>query len=136
MNNKISDKELYIKAQESLKNSYAPYSKFRVGAAVLTKSGEVFTGVNIENSAYGATICAERTALSKAISEGYIEIDSIAVTSDEGWAYPCGTCRQFIFEFGEDIRIIVGENENNLRVHKASELLPHGFRLNNGNLNK
>lgn len=129
--NKITDKELYIKAKEALDNAYAPYSDFRVGACVLTKSGQIFSGVNIENSAYGTTICAERTALSKAISEGHKDIDSIAITSDEGWAYPCGTCRQFIFEFGDNIRIIVGEDENELRVHTIGELLPHGFRLDN-----
>lgn len=125
----MTNKELYIIAQEALDKAYAPYSNFNVGAAVLTKSGKVYSGVNIENAAYGVSLCAERSALSSAISNGEKDIEAIAVTSTEGWAYPCGTCRQFIFEFGEDIKIIVGENEDNLKVHTAGELLPHGFRL-------
>lgn len=125
----MTNKELYKIALGELDKAYAPYSGFSVGAAVLTKDGKIYTGVNIENSAYGVTICAERVALSKAISQGNRDIDSIAVVSSEGLAYPCGTCRQFIFEFGDDIRIIVGRDEDNLTVHTISRLLPYGFRL-------
>ena len=125
----MTDKELYQAAYEELDNAYAPYSGFKVGAAVLTSSGKVYTGINIENSAYGVTICAERVAMSKAISEGHKDIVAIAIVSSDGWAYPCGTCRQFIYEFGEDIRVIVGKDENHLRTHTISELLPYGFRL-------
>lgn len=122
-------RELYKKAKQVIQNAYAPYSNFKVGAALLTKSGEVFTGVNIENSSYGATICAERTALAKAVSEGYREFDAIAIATSTGEAYPCGICRQFIFEFGEEIKIITGEDEEHIKVSKIKDLLPNGFRL-------
>lgn len=127
----MTEIELYMEAKKTMENAYAPYSSFKVGAAVLTKGGKVYTGTNVENSAYGDSLCAERSALSAAVSAGEREFDAIAVTSVEGWAYPCGSCRQFIFEFGEDIRIIVGKDENHLRMYTISELLPHGFRLNN-----
>ena len=106
----MTDSELFAVAREAMKNSYSPYSKFKVGAALLTKEGKVFTGVNVENSSYGATVCAERTAVVKAVSEGYREFEAIAVASSEGIASPCGICRQFIFEFGDDIRIITGND--------------------------
>ncbi|HHU16654.1 MAG TPA: cytidine deaminase [Clostridiales bacterium] len=122
-------KELYKTAQQAINNAYAPYSHFKVGAALLTKSGEVFTGVNVENATYGATICAERTALVKAASEGYREFDAIAVVSSGGEVYPCGICRQFIFEFGDNIKIITGEDEDHIKVTKIKDLLPNGFRL-------
>jgi len=128
----MTDKELYIKALKAMEKAYAPYSGFCVGAAVLTKCGVVFTGCNIENSAYGTTICAERVAMSKAISEGYKHFDAIAVASNNGYAYPCGTCRQFIFEFGDDIRVIVGNEESIIHSYTIEELLPFGFRLENG----
>jgi cytidine deaminase len=122
-------KELYKMAQQAINNAYAPYSHFKVGAALLTKSGEVFTGVNVENATYGATICAERTALVKAASEDYREFDAIAVVSSGGEVYPCGICRQFIFEFGDNIKIITGEDEDHIKVTKIKDLLPNGFRL-------
>ena len=125
----MKDKELYIIAKEALKNAYAPYSKFSVGAALLTGSGNIFTGVNVENSSYGATICAERTAFAKAISEGEKEFLAIAVTSSEGKAFPCGICRQFMFEYGDDLRIIVGNNVDDIKSFTIKELLPYGFRL-------
>lgn len=123
------DKKLYSLAKSALKNSYAPYSKFAVGAALLTKSGEVFTGSNIENSSLGATICAERVAFSKAVSSGEREFDTIAIVSADGAVWPCGICRQFMFEFGDGLRIITGEDEDHLRVYTIGELLPEGFRL-------
>lgn len=129
-NNKMkSDRELFTIAREILTNAYAPFSGFRVGAALLTKSGEVITGVNVENSSYGATICAERTAFVKAVSMGHREFDAIAVATASGEAYPCGICRQFMFEFGGDLRIIVGEDEDHLHTHTLNELLPGGFKL-------
>ncbi|MEG1929907.1 MAG: cytidine deaminase [Anaerovorax sp.] len=121
--------ELYKRAEAILKNAYAPYSKFHVGAALLTTTGDVFTGVNVENASFGATICAERTAVCKAVSEGYQEFVAIAVASSGGEAYPCGICRQFIFEFGDDIDVITSEDGQQLHVHKITELLQHGFRL-------
>lgn len=122
-------KELHKMAQQAIHNAYAPYSNFKVGAALLTKSGEVYTGVNIENSSYGATICAERTALVKAASEGHREFDAIAIASSVDEAYPCGICRQFLFEFGDDIKVITGKDEEHIKVTKIKDLLPNGFRL-------
>lgn len=125
----MTNQELYDKAAEAMENAYAPFSKFKVGAALLTKCGRVFTGCNVENSSYGGTICAERTALVKAVSEGFRDFDAIAVAVSNGKAFPCGICRQFIYEFGSDIRIIAGENRNNLEEYIISELLPNGFKL-------
>ena len=122
-------RELYRTAREMVQSAYAPYSRFKVGAALLTKTGEVFTGVNVENSSFGATICAERTAFVKAVSEGYREFEAIAVASSDGVASPCGICRQFMFEFGDELKIITGEDEDNLKVTEITELLPEGFRL-------
>lgn len=127
----MKHKELYDKAVEAMKNSYSPYSNYKVGAAVLTKSGKIFTGCNVENASYGATICGERTAIVKAVSEGYKDFEAIAICgSDEGIpAFPCGICRQFIFEFGSDIKIIVQDENKEIKTYKISELLPKGFRL-------
>ncbi|MEA4988479.1 MAG: cytidine deaminase [Anaerovorax sp.] len=125
----MNEKELYRKAKQALEYSYAPYSRFRVGAALLTTSGEVFTGVNVENSSFGGTICAERTAFVKAISEGFQDFTALAVTSSEGEVYPCGICRQFMFEFGDNLKIITGDDEDHLNVIEITELLPKGFRL-------
>lgn len=120
---------LYQQAEDMLEKAYAPYSKFQVGAALLTKSGEVFTGVNVENASYGATICAERTAVVKAVSEGHREFVAIAIASSGGQAYPCGICRQFLFEFGDEIDVITSEDGLQLTTSKITELLTHGFRL-------
>lgn len=125
----ISDRDLYLMAKKALKNAYAPFSKFTVGAALLSETGEVFTGVNVENSSLGATICAERTAFVKAISEGTQKFSTIAVVSGEGAVLPCGICRQFMFEFGDDLRIITGDDADHLQVYKITDLLPEGFRL-------
>ncbi|MCQ2560492.1 MAG: cytidine deaminase [Clostridia bacterium] len=125
----MTDAELFRISVEAAKNAYAPYSNFHVGAALLAKDGRVFTGCNIENSSFGATICAERTAMSKAISEGCREFVSIAISGNGGTSWPCGICRQFMFEFADDLRIISGENENELKVYDIKELLLEGFRL-------
>ena len=122
-------RELYRTAQQMVQYAYAPYSRFKVGAALLTKTGEVFTGINVENSSFGATICAERTAFVKAVSEGHREFDAIAVVSSDGEVLPCGICRQFMFEFGDDLKIISGEDEDHLKITEITELLPGGFRL-------
>ena len=131
MNREVTetDLKLYRTAVSMLERSYSPFSGFRVGAALLTKSGEIVTGVNIENSSLGATICAERTAFVKAISEGYREFDTIAIASSGQEAWPCGICRQFMYEFAPDLRVVTGTKENNLRVLTLKELLPEGFRL-------
>ena len=125
----MDHKELYRTAVDAMKNSYAPFSKFTVGAALLAKDGRVFTGVNVENSSYGATICAERTAFVKAVSEGCREFDTIAITCNEGAAWPCGICRQFMYEFGPDLKVITGQNEEQLKTMTLGELLPEGFKL-------
>jgi len=125
----MNDKELYMAAKKAADKAYAPYSGFKVGAALLAASGEVTTGVNIENSSYGATICAERTAFVKAVSEGGREFTSIAVASHAGSAWPCGICRQFMFEFNENLRVISGEDEDHLEVYTLKELLLKGFKL-------
>ena len=125
----MTDKELFRMAVKASENAYAPFSNFHVGAALLTEDGKVFTGVNIENSSYGATICAERTAMVKAISEGARNFESIAIAGNGGTSWPCGICRQFMYEFCPDIRVISGENEDELQVYTLKELLPEGFKL-------
>ena len=100
-----------------------------MGAALLAKDGRVFTGCNVENSSYPAAICAERTACVKAVSEGVTEFDTIAVVSQEGAVTPCGICRQFLYEFAPDLRVVWGSDEDHLTVTKLSALLPEGFRL-------
>jgi len=124
------NKELYRKAVETTNMSYAPFSKFRVGAALLAKDGRVFTGCNVENSSFGGTICAERTAFVKAVSEGVKEFDRIAIASSGGEAWPCGICRQFMREFcDDDFVIITGNDEDSLRTYTMKEILPEGFKL-------
>lgn len=116
--------ELAYKAKEL---SYSPYSKFKVGAAVLTADGMVFLGTNIENRSYGATICAERVAITKAVSEGKKNIIKLAIASDSNdVTYPCGICLQVIYEFMPDGEIVLGDI-NNPTVYNVKELLPCGF---------
>ena len=126
----ITDVELYKLARKAARNAYAPFSGFRVGAAILTTTGEIFTGVNVENSSYGATICAERVACAKAISEGFRNFEAIAGAKYSGdQAVPCGMCRQFLFEFAPNLKVITGRDEENIEVTSLDELLPKGFRL-------
>lgn len=125
----MEHKELYRLADKAKENAYVPFSHFQVGAALLTADGQVFTGVNVENSSFGATICAERTAFVKAISEGQRRFQAIAVASSGGEALPCGICRQFMYEFCPGLNVITGENEDSLRVRTLEQLLPEGFRL-------
>lgn len=123
-------KELYEKALDVRENAYAPFSGFKVGAALLTEDGSIYTGVNIENSSFGATICAERTAFVKAISEGHRKFRAIAVTAgSEQESLPCGICRQFMYEFAPDIKIITGSDVEHLNIRTLEELFPSGFRL-------
>jgi cytidine deaminase len=123
----MEKKELIRKALEAQQKAYVPYSKFRVGAAVLTEDGEVFTGCNIEIASYSPTICAERTAIFKAVSEGHTKIKAIAVVGDSDFTYPCGVCRQVIREFGKDAAIIVANSEDDYKEYKLGDLLPHSF---------
>ncbi len=126
--------ELSRIADEARENSYCIYSNFSVGAALLTKDGRVYKGCNIENASYPAGICAERTAFSKAISEGEREFSAIAIAGGPKGekpndAYPCGICRQFMNEFvkGDEFDVIVVHNDMSYSVHKLSELLPYSF---------
>ena len=122
------DKKLLIdKALEAREKAYVPYSKFRVGACLLTEDGKIYTGCNIEISSYSPTLCAERTAIFKAVSEGDRKIKAIAVVGDSDFTYPCGVCRQVIREFGKDATIIVANSVDDYREYKLEELLPHSF---------
>lgn len=121
-------RELLKKAEEAKEQAYAPYSKFRVGAALLARSGKVYTGCNVENASYGATICAERAAIAKAVSEGEREFEAIAICSDvKGSTFPCGICRQVIAEFGEDIKVVAGHPGGETSVYTISQLMPRAF---------
>jgi cytidine deaminase len=123
--------ELVKKAKEAMKNSYSPYSKFRVGAAVLAASGKIYTGVNIENAAYWPSLCAERTAIFKAVSEGERKFKAIAVVVEGNEpSAPCGGCRQVLHEFsmaGDDIDVVMSCTGGKVVIKKLSELLPLPF---------
>ena len=108
--------------------AYAPYSKYAVGAAILTKSGRIYTGINIENAAYPDSICAERVALFKAVSEGERQFEAIAVVTSNGGT-PCGSCRQVLSEFSLDMKVLIADQECRLLSEtNLSELLPGAFR--------
>jgi len=116
-------------AKNVSKNAYVPYSGFQVGAALLTKSGEIFTGCNVENSSYGLTNCAERTAIFKAVSEGETEFTELVIFSNtDELFYPCGACRQVISEFSSDLKVTIVSLKDKFETN-ISELLPHGFIL-------
>ena len=113
-----------------MQQAYAPYSHFRVGAAVMTKQGKVFTGCNVENASYGASCCAERTAIFKAVSEGERELAKIAVVSESGkLTPPCGICRQVLLEFMPEGSVILEQGEGGIKIYTVKELLPVGFVL-------
>lgn len=127
--------EMLKEAHKAMNSAYSPYSNFKVGAALLTSTGKLYTGCNIENSSFGATICAERTAAVKAVSEGEKEFVKLAIVSSEGnYTYPCGICRQFYSEFVKECIIILEDSEKGIKEIKFSELFPNGFSLevNNG----
>ncbi len=114
-------------ANEARRRAYAPYSNYRVGAALRTRSGRVYTGVNIENAAYPDGICAERTAIFKAVSEGEREFEVIAVTTDNGGS-PCGSCRQVLAEFGLDTIVLLADGKGRLlKETSVADLLPDAF---------
>ncbi len=146
----ITDGQLMKIAMDMTSKSYAPFSKFHVGAALLGKNGVVYTGCNVENSSFGGTICAERTAFVKAVSEGCRSFEKIAIVASPGdavgtensadcagtaaktfvEAWPCGICRQFMQEFCDaDFVIITGSGEDAMRSMTMAEILPEGFRL-------
>lgn len=125
-------KLLMDKAKEASKMSYSPFSRFAVGASVLAKSGKIYTGCNVENSSFGMTICAERCAIFKAISEGEKEILAVAIYSPNADdCNPCGACRQVMYEFqGDDAEVeVITENLGELVVRKLGVYLPYGFKI-------
>jgi cytidine deaminase len=125
--NDVSPKALAALAAEQLSKTYSPYSHYPVGAALLTRSGKVYTGINIENAAYPVTICAERVAVFKAVSEGEKEFSAIAVATQNGGT-PCGSCRQVLAEFGVDTKVyIVNKQAEILQETTVKELLPGAF---------
>ncbi len=139
MNEKIElsqelEENLVAYAKQAMKNSYAPYSNFKVGAAVLTADGNIYMGCNIENSSFGATNCAERTAIFKAVSEGHRKFYAIAIVGGKngeitGICQPCGICRQVMSEFGDDNMIVLLGNQSGYRKYTLSEILPLTFHL-------
>lgn len=112
-----------------LERAYVPYSGFPVGAALLCKDGSVYTGCNIENAAYGSTICAERTALVKAVSEGHLaDWDALAVVGNSvDYCWPCGSCRQMLYEFCPDLTVLVARGDGDYVTLPLRKLLPYGF---------
>ena len=132
----VNYSELVKEAIEARKMAYTPYSKYKVGAALLTKNGEIIRGCNIENASYSPTNCAERTAFFKAVSEGITEFEAIAIVGGDesetdtmsNYAYPCGVCRQVMREFcANEFEIVVGKSSNEYKVYTLEELLPEGF---------
>jgi cytidine deaminase len=118
-------KRLIEVATLAKKNAYCPYSGFRVGAALLTEDGTVFSGCNVENSSYSLTICAERNAVFKAVCEGYVKFVAIAIASDQkGFLTPCGACRQVLAEFAPDIQLLLTTSAREIRETSLSKLFP------------
>lgn len=125
----MTDRQLLDLAFSMLERAYCPYSRFPVGAALLCEDGSVFTGCNVENAAYGSTICAERTALLKAVSEGRRDgFARIAIAArSEDYCWPCGACRQMLFEFAPDLTVLCARRDGAYRAMPLRELFPCGF---------
>lgn len=122
------EEKLVTAARRAREHAHAPFSKFRVGAAVRTKSGKIFSGCNIENASYGLTVCAERVAIFKAVSEGEREFDAIAVVTDtDNLTPPCGACRQIIWEFCGDVPVIFANLKGKAEHERSGKLLPRPF---------
>lgn len=130
---RITDEELVALAKDAMKNSYSPYSKYKVGACILTAGGKVYQGCNIENASYGATNCAERTALFKAVSEGERAFTVIAIAAEKSLPWPCGICRQALNEFAPDLRVIVACGDERAST-TLNQLMPYGFGPQSGTL--
>ena len=125
-------RELAKAAQRAKLNAYSPFSKFRVGAALLTKDGTIFTGCNIENSSYGLTICAERVAIFNAVSSGASRFSAIAVVSDDhGFTSPCGACRQVLSDLAGDIDFVMMDSKGHFKILRLASLLPFAFTAKN-----
>ncbi|MDR0951649.1 MAG: cytidine deaminase [Oscillospiraceae bacterium] len=126
----MTDRELLNMAKLAGQRAYAPYSRFKVGAAIETESGKVFTGCNIENAALGCTICAERVAVGKAVSEGERSFKRIAIYGEgTDYCFPCGSCRQVLAEFSPDIEVLCTRDTGGYVSYKLNDLLPHSFKL-------
>lgn len=135
--NRLPVEKLIEKALAARKNAYTPYSHFQVGAALLTESGQIYTGCNIENAAYGSTVCAERCAIFKAVSEGALSLKAIAIAGGSeketdilsGYAFPCGVCRQVMREFAKDavFKVVVARSITDFQIFSLKELLPNSF---------
>lgn len=123
---------LVKKAIDARKHAYAPYSKFKVGAALEASNGKIYTGCNVENSSYGITVCAERVALFKAVSDGAKKFKRIAIVADtKNPCPPCGICRQALYEFSPALEVIMANTKGRTRKVKLKRLLAHPFSLNN-----
>ena len=122
----MTDDKLIASAAAARERAYAPYSNFKVGAALRGKSGRVYAGCNVENAAYGLSMCAERTAIFKAVSEGEREFEAIAVVTENGVS-PCGSCRQVMMEFAPDMAVIIADTQGRVRATTVRDLLPDGF---------
>ena len=126
--NKISQSGLIAAAQKAKANAYAPYSKFKVGAALLAKNGKVYLGCNVENASYGLTCCAERNAVFQAVSDGQRKFQAIAIVSDSlEPAAPCGACRQVLNEFSPEMEVSMAGAKGQVKTRKLKELLPDSF---------
>jgi len=126
----VTNEELLMLAREAMSRSYSPYSHFPVGAALLASDGRIFQGCNIENASYGAAICAERTAMVKAVSEGATSFEAIAIATKDKPGWPCGICRQFMNEFSHKMRILLTwDNGDHIEESTLDQLLPHQFEL-------
>lgn len=124
----MTDEKLLELALDARKNAYVPYSGYAVGAALLAEDGRVFTGCNVENAAYGNTLCAERTALVKAVSEGCRKFTRLAVVGNStDYCWPCGACRQMLYEFAPDLEVLVARKDHRFVKFPLRALLPHGF---------
>lgn len=124
----MTDRELMDMAAEAARRAYVPYSRFPVGAALECTDGTVFTGCNVENAALGSTICAERTAVCKAVSEGHMDFTRIAIWGEsKDYCMPCGACRQFLSEFSRDIEVLCAKAGGRYVSYRLSELMPHMF---------
>lgn len=128
----MTDRELLNLAKEASANAYVPYSRFPVGAALECEGGRIFTGCNVENGALGSTMCAERVAVFKAISEGVSKFSRLAIYAEgEDYCMPCGACRQVLSEFAGDMEILCAKASGSYVSYKLSTLLPHAFTFGN-----
>ena len=127
MLNEAVAQDLVKRAIEARRRAYVPYSRFPVGAALLTRSGKIYTGCNVENASYGLTVCAERIAIWKAVSEGETEFEALAVATNIGGS-PCGACRQVMAEFAPDMPVLIADLSGQATASSVADLLPLAFR--------